>query len=164
MKDEKKTFSQEIIKQTVDLGEEDQGGSGSAIEFHDFLSGRSSEERALSPEEEKRILLTHRSAQAVHIEKAKQQKENMKQFKNQAAYEKSQRAGQEGFPPNPRIANEAQFGGQDKKMNGDPSLRETNDDTNPGQKQALQNRLENKHRLTAQPTHSFTPSFKPPGT
>lgn len=161
MKDDKKNLS---LEQQIKQEEEDQGGTGSAIEFHDFLSGRSSEERALSPEEEKRILLTHRSAQATHIEKAKQQKDQMGQFKNQAAYEKSKRAGQEGFLPNPRIANEAQFSGQDKKINGDPNLRESNDDTNPGQKQELQNRYENKHRLTAQPTHSFTPSFKPPGT
>jgi hypothetical protein len=142
------------------------GGQGGKIEFHDFLStGANLRDDTLPFEEEKRLLSNHKD---IHELKVKQQKDKRQQYKDLKDGKVPLKDFREGlrasgmssqFKTNPELADKAQFSGIDKQVN--PSPPENDADTNPEQRDELQNEL--RYRLGYQPTPTFNPKPHGPG-
>lgn len=144
------------------------GGQGGKIEFHDFLAtGANLRDDTLPFEERKRLLSNHKD---IHELKVKQQKDKRQQYKDLKDGKMLLKTFREGlgalasgirsqFKANPILKDKAQFSGIDKQVN--PSPLENQADTNPEQRNELQNELQ--YRLGFQPKPAFNPKPHGPG-
>lgn len=143
--------------------DEDGGsGTGSQIQFADFITGRSGlREDQLPPDELRRILAVHDDAHEARVKKQKELRDQRKDLKEGKMtldeYRQSQKNSQ--YPPHPLLSEKAQFSGMDKQNNPVPTDSQTQ--TNEGDK----NELENQYRLRNAPEmgKKFNPRPQFPG-
>lgn len=154
------------ISQLIDNNEESSGGQGGqsgAIEFR-FKDDRlaPSREDLLSPQEIKRLQVVHKDLHKDRVDKQKQERSQRAAVKEGRYVPPQsglgQASGRSGYKKHP-ISNKAQFSGIDKQVIGIANLNTAN--TNDQLKDALENKLENKNRLTH--AKRFDPRPRYPG-
>jgi hypothetical protein len=133
-----------------------------AFRFHDAMQV-SNRDDLLPPEEIRRLLIVHKETHKGRVDKQKVNREQRNALKEgvYVAPTVAQQLGRGGsgssaFKKHP-ISDMAQFSGIDKQVIGIPSNNEA--DTNPEQKDKLENRLQNR----LQNTPKFNPRPRPPG-
>lgn len=149
-------------------GESGQGGVAGEIRFRykDAMSVGPRDD-ALPPSEVKRLLAVHYDLNKSYIDKQRQTRKERKQLKEGRAsltsrQEVTARAGRgERYSPYKKhpISNRAQFSGVDRQISALPT--ENLAVTNEQNKNELQNKLQNKHRLTYQNAPRFNPKPRP---
>src|SRR5690348_13812042 len=105
------------------------GGQGGAVAFHDFVFGQ--EDRKLSPEQERLLLIQHQEANSGFIEKQKKLREQREDRKEGKTAHQQWGTGAErvsSFLKHPILSEMAEFDGIDPQVNLDPTLYEA--DTN----------------------------------
>jgi hypothetical protein len=122
----------------------------------------------LPADEIRRLLLVHQEIHKDHVDKQKSDREQRAAVKEgryvaptveqQLGMGRGGSGGNSHYKKHP-ISDRAQFSGIDKQVIGIPSMNESK--TNDALQNELQNRLENKNRLTNAP--KFNPRPRPPG-
>ena len=170
--DEKKLRNQDIPdEEEGGSGGESSGGSTGEIHFR-YKDAMSVEPRddLLPPSEIKRLLAVHKELHKDRVDKQKitrKERKALKEGRVTRVAEQGFRVGR-GFGGGAgryspykqhRIAQKAQFSGMDKQVIGLPS--ENRAETNEEQRDALENRLENRNELRFQNTPKFNPKPRP---
>jgi hypothetical protein len=153
-----------IEDETGESGSGSFGGQTGEVEFrfHDATQVANRDD-LLPPEEIKRLLIVHKETHKARVDKQKITREQRNALKQgvYVAPTVAQQLGRGGsggsvspYKKHP-ISDKAQFSGIDKQVIGIPSLNEA--DTNPEQKDKLENRLQN--RLQNAPKFNPRPRF-----
>jgi len=134
------------------------GGQGGAIAFRDFVFVQ--DDRNLSPEQERLLLVQHQDANGGFVEKQKKLREQRQDRKEgRTAHQQfgtgmAERAA--SFLKHPILGEAAEFDGIDPKVNLDPTLYEA--DTNSEKQEELVYEHQLRLRLENQPHFNPKPS------
>ena len=134
----------------------DTGGRSGTVEFHDFLTGQP------SAEEVKRLLSVHKDINGSIVEKQKQLRDQIKDFKEgKTNVNQSGLGGQSmssEFQSHPILSQSAQLDGIDPQVNLDPRLHHDDAEPNSDKKQELTY----KQQLELHPEMKLQNQFTPP--